>query len=457
MFGMNRYVFLTLFSVVLILQCVNAPAQSVDRGSGYVSGSSVVGGVEVDAFGILKTAPKSSLENAGKTLKQLVNKQIPADLAENSPIRKISLKKLNESISRTLESRGEFSDAARYLGGLTSIRYIVVVPEENDVVLVGTSEPWKVDDFGNVVGKNSGKPVFLLEDLLTVYRSLYKSKTPSVITCSIDPTPEALVKISQVGKKFPVADSRNAAALAAAYEDAYGMNVVTINGVPATSRFAKVLAACDYKMKRIGLEQEPSGVRGLPSYISMVSGSQKQINPRFWLAPEYGEISHDSKKLTWQLSEVKVKALTEDQYVDTRNGALSNSGRTDSIAAGWCSKMSKNYEQLSKVDPVFGDLKNCMELAIAVALIRSENLLETANCKLTAFDNDTLLKAVSYPEPKSVPSKATISRNGRTTIVACGGVEINPFTTVQSAKLDSKIDSEYKTLSKTEGKEWWSK
>jgi len=440
-----------------MLYCITVSAQNNNIDSTTLRGSSVVGGVEVDAFGALKTAPKESMKTVGDALRQLVAKQIPAELAEVVPVRKISLKKLNESVQQTLDGRGEFADSARYLGGLTSIKYIVVVPEEKDVLIIGTSEPWVVDNIGNVVGKDSGKPVFMLEDLLTAYRALYKKERPSVITCSIDPTPEALVKIDQVKRKFPVVDSRNAAALAAEYENAYGNNVITINGVPATSRFAKVLAACDYKMKRIGLGQEPSGVQGLPSYVSMVSGSAKRINPRFWLAADYGTVSHDSKKLTWQLSEVKVKAMTEDQYVDARSGTLSSSGKTDGVAISWCSKMSKSYAQLSKVDPIFGDLRNCMEIAIAVALIRSENLLEKANCKLTAFDNDAVLKMVSYPEPKSVPSKSAISRNGRTTVVACGGVEINPFTTVQSAKLDSNMDAGYKTLSKTEGKEWWSR
>lgn len=443
-----------LLTIMLGVFVSSVSAQTRDRGVYY--GGSVVGGVEVNAEGVLANAPKKTMEEVGQTLAKLLE-PIPNDLSKPATIRKISLKKLNDSIKQVIDREAEFPDTIRYLGGLTSIQYVVAVPEENDVVLVGSSEAWKIDAQGNVVGQTSGRPIFRLEDLLTIFRGWHQNNRPSVISCSIDPMPEAQLKISQLQSKFPVVSAQNVNAYAAAQEEAYGMNVVTVRGVPETSRFAKILVAADYKMKRIGLGQEPSPVRGLPSYVSLISGSQKQINPRFWLAPEYGTITHDSKKLTWKLPGVTVKALTDDEYVDSRSGSRQSSGKPDPAAINWCKRMDKNYDTLSKIDPVFGDLRNCMELAIVVALIQREGLLEKTNCKLPMFAESNVLKTVQLPAPKFVPSQATISRNGRSTIVACGGVEINPFTTLDSAKLDNKIDTEYQTLSKIEGDAWWSK
>jgi hypothetical protein len=40
-------------------------------------------------------------------------------------------------------------------------------------------------------------------------------------------------------------------------------------GVPTDSRFAQVLVAADYRMKRIGMNFEKAPVRGLPSYLEM--------------------------------------------------------------------------------------------------------------------------------------------------------------------------------------------
>jgi hypothetical protein len=433
---------------------VSAQTVAPDRGVYY--GGSVVGGVEIDLEGLIKITPKRTMEEIGKNLTKILA-PVPADLDEKTAVRKISLKKLNAQICQTIEQQLEFSDSIRYLGGLTSIRYLVVVPEENDILLVGTSESWQADSYGNIVGKTSGRPVFRLEDLLTVFRAWNNQSRPSVITCSIDPTKEALVKIAQVDRQFSVVDRNNVQAFAAAQENAYGRNTVTLQGVPEQSRFAMVLAVADYKMKQISLGHISSPVRSLPSYVSLIGGSQKQINPRFWLAPEYGTITHDSKKLTWQLSEVKVKALTENEYFDSKSNSLQPVGKPDRAAINWCNKMNVNYDALSKADPVFGDLRNCMELAITVALIRQEGLLEKADCKLNAFEDATLLKPVVYPVPKTVQSQATIAKNGRSFVVACGGVEVNPFSTLQNVQLDSKIDTERNNLVKTTGNNWWSK
>ncbi len=442
--GLGLAIFLVIFA-----QATASFAQYIND-----SRSSTVGGVAIDANGSLVTAERSVMEAVGKELAKLLE-PIPADLSEKAPIRKVSLKKLDAQMREIIDAKGEFPDSMRYLGGLTAIHYVIVVPEENDILLVGPAESWTVDALGNVVGKSSGQPVLLLEDLLTVFRVWHNQDRLSPITCSIDQTPEAVRKLAQLKRQYSMVGSENANAYAAALEEACGLNTVVVQGVPQDSRFAKILVAADYKMKRIGLGQEASGVRNLPSYVSLISGSQKQRTPRFWLTPEYSTVTHDSKKLTWKLGTVSVKALTENEYIDARTGSRQTSNRVDRAALRWCSAMTSQYASLSKVAPVFGDLKNCMELAMAVAVLHQERLLDKAGCKLPTIAEEASLK-ISYPIPKTVPSKSTISRTGGATVVACGGVDINPFMPIENAQLDSKIDGEYKTLSTMSGTAWWS-
>ena len=456
---------LTLQSVVVgavvlavsLSSVVPALSQEVVTGGYYRGG--VVGGVEINPEGVLQTVPKEKMNEAGKVLAKLLE-PLPADLDQESSIRKISLKKLDEQMKQIIAKEGEFPDSMRYLGGLTAIRYVVVVPEENDILLVGPAEGWQVDSQGYVVVKNSKKPVLWLEDFLTVYRAWNNQQRPTVITCSIDPTPEALANVAKLDTLQPPT-ARDVYAYAAALEKAYGMNIVSIKGVPEKSRFGKILVAADFKMKKIGLGQESSLVRGLPSYTSMLSGRARQINPRFWLAPDYTTVSHDSPKLTWELGTVKVKALSEDEYIDTRSGSRQSTGRLDRTAIAWCEKMTTHYDALAKVDPVFAELRNCMQLALVVALIHREGLLTAANCKLPTFDDETILKIpkyqmLNYPTPQFVQSRATIERNGRSFVVACGGVEINPFVAVEKSTLNSAIDKQRDKLLGVVGNNWWS-
>ncbi|MDR1923598.1 MAG: DUF1598 domain-containing protein [Planctomycetaceae bacterium] len=415
-------------------------------------GSSVLGGVEIKTSGVCTLAAKEVMEQLSREL-QNTFEVIPKDLTQQTKLLKVSLKKLDSEMRQTIGKRDPLPDAVLYLGGLTSINYVVLVPEENDILLVGNAEEWKINPAGYVVGKVSGQPVLRAEDLVTLFRTWYNKDSHSVISCSINPTAESIARMTAVKNKYGVASVKNARAYAYELEKAYGLDKVEINGVDDNSRVAKILFATDFKMKQIGLGHLASGLRGLPSYLSFLSGSPRHINPRFWLAAEYGTIFHDSQKLAWRLPKVTVRAKTEDQYIDSRSNSRLSSGKVDPAAIQWCKCMDKEYNALSKIDPVFGELRNCMELAMVVALIVREGLLEKVNCQIPAITDEPQLQPPKLPVPKYVEGKSLIVK----TIVACGGVEINPFATVNAAKLDNKIDPEYKQLAKTKGKNWWSK
>ena len=56
-------------------------------------------------------------------------------------------------------------------------------------------------------------------------------------------------------------------------EQLLGPQTITITGVPATSHFARVLVAADYRMKRLGMKLDPPPIPGLPSYVDMIRPS----------------------------------------------------------------------------------------------------------------------------------------------------------------------------------------
>ncbi|MFM8703289.1 MAG: DUF1598 domain-containing protein, partial [Planctomycetia bacterium] len=62
---------------------------------------------------------------------------------------------------------------------------------------------------------------------------------------------------------------QNPDATLVAMQDAMGPQRVTVGGVPGDSRFARVLVAADYRMKRVGMGLEPAGIAEVPSYLSM--------------------------------------------------------------------------------------------------------------------------------------------------------------------------------------------
>jgi len=400
-------------------------------------------GIEVDTNGRVLPLSQEKSDALGKMMANVLEAP-PETLDRKVSRRTISLKKLDAQVREIVEQYEVLPDTIRYLGGLTSIDYIVAVPEENDLLLIGPAEGWRSDAAGNIVGTQTGQSVLVFEDFLTVLRLWNQPAVSRTIACSIDPTPDTVTKLARLYQQFTSINADNADAYMAALEEAYGENPITVTGVAASSRFARVLVAADFKMKRIALGLESSQVRNIPSYVSLISTSRPNISPRFWLIPEYAVVTHDSKKLTWRLGDFRVRA------------SLREAGGTDRAALTWCRNMEENYDALAKAVPVFGELRNNMRLTLAAALMRQENLLQKSNCALTILLDESKLKLVDYPEPKSVVYRSVKSQNGFSTITACGGVEINPLDILRNnVRLDNKIDSERARLIQPTGNEWW--
>ena len=82
-----------------------------------------------------------------------------------SEFRVVSLTRLERKLQlRAAEGLGP-TPSMNFLGGLTRIQFVFVDPETKEIFVAGKAEGWRTDKQGRVVGKESGRPVLLLEDL----------------------------------------------------------------------------------------------------------------------------------------------------------------------------------------------------------------------------------------------------------------------------------------------------
>jgi len=394
-----------------------------------------VGGISVDADGVLNSARLDDMGALAK-LRGRAMQNIPEGMKSTTAERKISLRQLENTLADCVQNNKPVPDEIKYLAGLQRINYVFVYPERQDVVLVGVGEAWKVDGKGNVVGAKSGGPVILLDDLLVALRTA-RGASQGGITCSIDPTPEGLERMKQV-TTGPVSSGQQAQTFAAALAKSLGMQRISVHGVPATSHFARVLVAADYRMKRIAMNLDPSPVRGLKSYLQMISPRTRGIRtPRFWLEPSYAALLHDVDGLAFELSGSSVKAMTEEDFL-VEGGAIKHSGQANPIAQRWADMMTEKYPELAVADPVFGQLHNCMDLAVIGALVVRENLLDKAGLSLPTIMDSTELGMIEFFPPKQVESQASVMNvKGRWVATASGGVAINSWGIVEKLLRDS--------------------
>jgi len=412
-----------------------------------------VGGILIKSGGLIENA---SVDAIGKLAAEraLLVKKVPTDLNAAASLRKVSLRGLEEALEESLKSGKALPDEVILLAGLQDIRYVFVYPEQKDIVLVGFGEGWRFDARGNVVGITTGKPVLLLDDLLTALRTA-ESSARSGITCSIDPTREGIQQLRTHVATLKTMNNKQS--VSSGLEKALGRQQITFTGVPTTSHFASVLVAADYRMKRLAMNFEPSPVRGMPSFLQMytVTGlGMDNIMQRWWLEPKYESVLRSPDGLAWEFNGATVKCMTEEDFA-TANGQREHTGKPSALAQKWADNMTGHYDELAVAEPVFGDLRNCMQLALVGALVAHERLADKAGCNLPALMQESTLKTLELPAPKQVDSCVSMIKQGRNWVIsASGGVDIRPGEIVSHAR-ESSAPAEARAKAQNSGKSAW--
>ena len=407
---------------------------------GFFGGA--VGGISIDAGGIVRSLEPAAAEGlAADRRRALADAGLPGKAGE---LRKVSLARVVAAV-REAATRGTPLPAdVLLLGGLQRITHVFVDTDGHDIVLAGPADAAVVDARGTIVGAGNGRPLLQLEDFLVALRAIDAARAGGM-ECSIDPSPEGIRSLQQFLAAQQVMGP-DAQAVFRGMEEALGPQTVRVGGVPADSRFARVLVAADFRMKRIGMGLEPSGLTELPSYLSMIPvGGKATALPRFWLEAEYDPIARDADELAWRLTGRRMKCVTETDRMD--QGAVARGrGQADPAAQRWCAAMTRHYDRLAAVHPVFAELENCVDLAVVAALIHDRQLADRAGLDLGPLLDETLLTLPVYEAATTVPTIATGIRRGTTWVVAAsGGILFQPWqfatATVAAEGLDKARDT----------------
>jgi hypothetical protein len=423
----------------------------VAAGGGF--GGGAVGGVRVDVDGVLANVDASELARLKKAREEALA-QVPGDLNRPAKMRKVSLRRMAEAIRTHLEKKpgAPLPDEIEYLAGLQRIQYIFVYPEQNDIVLAGPADGWKIDARAEVVGATSGLPVLKLDDFLVALGAIANSPE-TTISCSIDPTPEGITRLNAFLKKQRGFDETVRAGIASSM----GKQTITLRGVGSTTHFAHVLVAADYRMKRYAMDIETPPVSGMPSYLDLMKTARAKpaanMTPRWWIAPDYKPLLTDDKGFSWELRP-GIKVQSEDEQRDAA-GTVKGTGRTNPLAKKWADTMSAKYNELAAKDTIFADLRNCIDLSVAAALLVKENLAEKAGLDLSVFTDGKTLMTNNMPNPKHVATEVSAQRAGREWVItASGGVQ---FSALELAAKRETTDSMNSARSAAEAKtsQWW--
>lgn len=402
----------------------------------------VVGGVSITPDGVLKTVTAEEQQEALATMRaNLIGGQ--GELKQPAERRLISLKNLQKLILTSIEKNEKLPEEVLFLGGLTRIENVFVYPERNDIVLAGPSEPWTTGLNGSVVGTKSGRPIVYLEDLLCALKTVHNARTTG-ISVSIEPTEQGVLNLERLLKQVRLNSNVNPKSLEPAMVDAFGPQQIKLEGLSPDSHMARVILAADYRMKLYGMNLAKAPVKGLPSYIEMIStqSNVSQLQSRWWMACDYSAIEHSADRKAWKISGPGIKTLTEQEQINA-DGTYKQTGKVDKQAKRWAEMFTKKMDELAVADPVFGELRNVMDLCLIAALIESQDLQALSNCDLSAIVGDTArVELAKCDVAKSLDPQCSFIQTVQGWVVtASGGVLVDSWQTANVTKINESVTS----------------
>lgn len=426
-------------------------------------------GVRVDPRGVLALVAKADADGRIAALSLDARKaSLNSDMAKTSGLRMVSLTRLERAVAERVAAGKPVVESMRQLAGLSQIQYVFVYPQDNEIVIAGPAEAWGYDANGRAIGAESGRPTLQLDDLVTVLRT-FSNTGVNQFGCSIDPRAENLRELKDFvtasQQRGPLRDGQ-AGRWASQLQQKLGMQDVTVYGVPADSRVARVLVEADYRMKLIGIGKLEAG-QEIPDYFALLANSPERSSGRidalrWWMTMQYDQVLHSTNRDAFEIRGSAVKCQSENEFLNTQ-GQRVQTGAADMVNRQFAQNFTEHYADLARREPVFADMQGIFDLALVAALIQTDRLDRQTGWDRGCFAPGGAYLTSRYPVPREVETVVNHRvYNGKDIVVqVAGGVRgdllsvlTNPASRGESAKA-GEVAQQSRAANLPEGRWWW--
>ena len=458
--------FLFVCACVLALSTTAANAQDDDDTEDTVDDQ--VGGVIISAEGLL--GPRKIPANPRKLNNERFNAAkvaLNADLQQVSPLRKVSLNRLEAEAAKLIEAGKPVPPDMLYLAGLTKISHVFYYPATKDIVIAGPAEGFFYSAENFVVGMNSGRATLKLEDLVVALRAFAPdTNKPSLITCSIDPTQEGLIRFRDYVKQLQQSGQFRRGMenqVVQAFKETLGLQTVTVNGVSPKTDFARVLVEADYRMKLIGMGLERPAVRGITSFVEKANPAPGNNSLQRWFfEPDYDCVVMNEDRTAIELRGEGVKLVGEDETVGA-GGQRKGTGRASGASRSFTKSFTKTYAKLAEATPIWAELRNVIDMSVAAAFIQKVDLYGQADWSLGVLGDESRFPVEKYSAATQVaPITNAYWKNDKFMSPIAGGVSIqarvalsSDHVTVDTEGVVNKVRDSIQLNGLNAGQWWW--
>ena len=137
-------------------------------------------------------------------------------------------------------------------------------------------------------------------------------------------------------------------------------------------------------MKLVGMGLE-EGVPGVPSYMSLINSPPKELRPlRWWFTLNYDSIQTSQDHLAFNIRGQGVKVESENEHL-TAQGERVHTGESEPLNRQFTESFTRHFDELCRKYPIYAELRNLCDLALAASLVREEGLADKVDWHMAYF------------------------------------------------------------------------
>jgi hypothetical protein len=181
-------------------------------------------------------------------------------------------------------------------------------------------------------------------------------------------------------------------------------------------------------------------VDGVESYLQSIRVRPGEAPPpmsvlRWWFALKYDDILRSENRDAFQLVGQGARVLSENEML-AEQGQRVHTGASDPLNRQFADSFTAHFAELATKYPVYGELRNIFDLAMAVALIHTEGLIEKAGWKPTLMVRSDKLRLPQSSVPREVETVISHRVINKRFVVAgvSGGVMVAPADVLRDTR-----------------------
>lgn len=398
------------------------------------------GGVFVDAGGRMQRLTVRDMAALSELRQRSFSASGNQDVRRASPLRKVSLTRLEKQLQLRWAQRLGPTEEMRMLAGMERLRFIFVYPETGDIVLAGPAGDWELDAEGRSVSSTTGRPILQLDDFIVVFRNAVQAG--GQFTCSITPRQANLAAarayLDETTRR-PL-KAGQAKSWVDGLRDTLGLQDIEVQGIDPRTRVSRVIVEADYRMKLVGMGLE-DGVLGLTSYLdSLPMGEARPMSVlRWWFTLGHDALHATPSRDAFEIRGQVVRVLSENEMLDEL-GQRIHTGEADEWNARFAHDFTRHFEALAAKYPIYADLQNVFDLALAAGLIVAQDLPAQVDWHFLHLGQPDRFHVGLAAAPQTVQTVANYRADRQGAILAgvSGGVSVNtgPLVEDQAIRID---------------------